>query len=89
MRSCAVYDRGARVEIGDHPDHEVLDRIYNDTALMTHLPGDSLIKAAVLAGCLSRAHYRRAHGPSQVCHPVWLPAGECRRGGVYLGRAAV
>lgn len=34
------YDRGARIEIGDDPEPEVLDRIYGDTALMTHLPRD-------------------------------------------------
>jgi protein-L-isoaspartate(D-aspartate) O-methyltransferase len=34
------YDRGQRIETGDDPPPGLLDRIYSDIALMTHLPAD-------------------------------------------------
>jgi protein-L-isoaspartate(D-aspartate) O-methyltransferase len=37
----SFYDRGpSRIPVGPDPDSGLLDRIYSDTALMTHLPRD-------------------------------------------------
>ena len=34
-----IYN-GERIPVGEHPSEELLDRIYSDRSLMTHVPGD-------------------------------------------------
>ncbi|RJL24007.1 protein-L-isoaspartate O-methyltransferase family protein [Bailinhaonella thermotolerans] len=36
----AVNDRGERIPVGDNPPGELLDLIYSDRSIMTHVPGD-------------------------------------------------
>lgn len=36
----AIYNGGDRILVGDDPSNEVLDRIYSDRSLMTHVPAD-------------------------------------------------